>query len=46
MTRIHSSAGHAIPEGELLERAPFRAPDHPGFRCLLGRWGQLVPAAR
>ena len=28
VTRIHSSAGHAIPEGELLERAPFRAPDH------------------
>jgi magnesium chelatase family protein len=26
--RIHSAAGCALPEGELLERPPFRAPHH------------------
>ena len=28
MTRIHSAAGRALPEGALLERPPFRAPHH------------------
>jgi magnesium chelatase family protein len=28
VTRIHSSAGCALPEGELLERPPLRAPHH------------------
>jgi magnesium chelatase family protein len=28
VTRIHSSAGCALPDGELLERPPFRAPHH------------------
>ena len=28
VTRIHSSAGCALPAGELLERPPFRAPHH------------------
>jgi magnesium chelatase family protein len=28
VTRIHSSAGCALPEGELLQRPPFRAPHH------------------
>ena len=28
VTRIHSSAGCALPEGELLRRPPFRAPHH------------------
>ena len=28
VTRIHSSAGCALPEGELLEHPPFRAPHH------------------
>ena len=28
MTRIHSSAGCALPEGELLQQPPFRAPHH------------------
>jgi len=28
VTRIHSAAGCALPEGELLERPPFRAPHH------------------
>jgi magnesium chelatase family protein len=28
VTRIHSAAGCALPDGELLERPPFRAPHH------------------
>jgi len=28
VTRIHSAAGCAVPDGELLERPPFRAPHH------------------
>ena len=28
MTRVHSAAGCALPEGALLERPPFRAPHH------------------
>jgi magnesium chelatase family protein len=28
VARIHSAAGHALPDGELLERPPFRAPHH------------------
>ena len=28
VTRIHSSAGCAFPDGELTERPPFRAPHH------------------
>jgi len=28
VTRIHSAAGRALPEGVLLERPPFRAPHH------------------
>ena len=28
VTRIHSSAGCALPDGELFERPPFRAPHH------------------
>ena len=28
VTRIHSAAGCALPEGELLQRPPFRAPHH------------------
>jgi magnesium chelatase family protein len=28
VTRIHSSAGCALPDGELLRRPPFRAPHH------------------
>ena len=28
MTRIHSAAGSALPDGGLLERPPFRAPHH------------------
>jgi magnesium chelatase family protein len=28
VTRIHSAAGCALPEGALLERPPFRAPHH------------------
>jgi magnesium chelatase family protein len=28
VTRLHSSAGVALPDGELLERPPFRAPHH------------------
>ena len=28
VTRIHSSAGCVLPEGELLQRPPFRAPHH------------------
>ena len=28
VTRIHSAAGRALPEGALLERPPFRAPHH------------------
>jgi magnesium chelatase family protein len=28
VTRIHSAAGSALPDGELLERPPFRAPHH------------------
>jgi magnesium chelatase family protein len=28
VTRIHSAAGRALPDGALLERPPFRAPHH------------------
>jgi magnesium chelatase family protein len=28
VTRVHSSAGCMLPEGELLQRPPFRAPHH------------------
>ena len=28
VARIHSAAGCALPDGELLERPPFRAPHH------------------
>jgi magnesium chelatase family protein len=28
VTRLHSAAGRALPDGELLERPPFRAPHH------------------
>src|SRR6202020_404309 len=28
VARIHSAAGCAVPDGELLERPPFRAPHH------------------
>ena len=28
VARIHSAAGSALPDGELLERPPFRAPHH------------------
>jgi magnesium chelatase family protein len=28
VARIHSAAGHALPDGGLLERPPFRAPHH------------------
>ena len=28
VTRVHSSAGCQLPEGELLQRPPFRAPHH------------------
>jgi magnesium chelatase family protein len=28
VARIHSAAGYAVPDGELLKRPPFRAPHH------------------
>jgi magnesium chelatase family protein len=28
VSRLHSAAGSALPEGSLMERAPFRAPHH------------------
>ena len=28
VARIHSAAGYALPDGELLQRPPFRAPHH------------------
>ena len=37
VARIHSAAGCAVPDGELLERPPFRAPAPPGLHRLPGR---------
>ena len=46
MTRIHSAAGCALPDGALLERPPFRAPHHQASIVSLVGGGQLVAPAR
>ena len=45
VTRIHSAAGCALPDGELLERPPFRAPHHQAVHRLPGRRRELVAPA-
>ena len=46
VTRIHSAAGCALPDGALLERPPFRAPHHQASIVSLVGGGQLVAPAR
>ena len=42
VTRIHSAAGCALPDGVLLDRPPFRAPHHQASIVSLVGGGQLV----
>ena len=46
VARIHSAAGCALPDGELLRAPALSRPAPPGLHRLLGRWGQLVAPAR
>ena len=41
MTRVHSAAGRAVPDGALLEHPPFRAPHHQSSLVSLVGGGNL-----
>jgi magnesium chelatase family protein len=49
VTRIHSAAGGALPDGALLDRPPFRAPHHQASVVSMvggGSWSLRRPVPR